>query len=569
MQTKEVVRELLKINDESQVARAVPCNVQHNLAFIVDSWSLDDLWDIKCDEMGSWTNQGRKHFKTGTMADKYDTYRQSYTHADLPTLKKYLIYLLNAKGDPFRYIQYVFPEGEMQLTLRPHGNAKKDHRPYKRTMSRTITAIREEEAKPREIMHAIIDHRGGIENISSSGEYPRNRIQIYRSRNSDSSESRKVGSFPSKDPLIQLLQISKEQQLGSKADWFVRDVNLSNEQTVFLANEQQILDVERFCTNPERFSVLSVDATFNVAEHYFTFGTYRNLMLETSQGVNPICIGPGVLHKKKLESSYYALPSSIVKYRMETRGVLVIGTDGEENLWNAMASVFTDAVHLRCDIHLKDNVKQKLSVLKVDPIPSREITHDIFGCNLDGAREGGLVDCKSEEEFDMAIEDIKKRWPPLHTNAASFLDYFLAGPANTIKDSMRADIRSMCGLGFPPTTYTQNDSECLNRYVKENAKGPRDVTRSLVDAVKNIESVVKRQFDKQFLAVIGKGTYRLAEEFEHMKIEENQYYQMSSTQKKKLRKRFFECTMSEPKRRSAASVGNGADANDKELSLGA
>jgi hypothetical protein len=43
-------------------------------------------------------------------------------------------------------------------------------------------------------------------------------------------------------------------------DWFIRDINLSNEQTVFLANEQQLLDVERFCTNPERFLVLSVDA---------------------------------------------------------------------------------------------------------------------------------------------------------------------------------------------------------------------------------------------------------------------------------------------------------------------
>ena len=51
---------------------------------------------------------------------------------------------------------------------------------------------------------------------------------------------------------------------------------------------------------------------------------------------------------------------------------------------------------------------------------------------------------------------------------------------------MRADIRSMCGLGFPPTTYSQNASECLNRYVKENAKGSEDVTSSLVEVVKNI-----------------------------------------------------------------------------------
>ena len=61
-------------------------------------------------------------------------------------------------------------------------------------------------------------------------------------------------------------------------------------------------------------------------------------MLETQQGTNPVCIGPGVLHnyKRKLEESYYTLPSLMVKYQPETRGVLVVGTDGEENIWKAL-----------------------------------------------------------------------------------------------------------------------------------------------------------------------------------------------------------------------------------------
>lgn len=88
-------------------------------------------------------------------------------------------------------------------------------------------------------------------------------------------------------------------------------------------------------------------------------------MLEISKGINAICIGPGVLHKRKLQSSCYTLPSSIVKHCPETRGVLVIGTDSEENLWNALSSVFPDAIHQQCALHLKDNVKQKLSELNI------------------------------------------------------------------------------------------------------------------------------------------------------------------------------------------------------------
>ena len=99
----------------------------------------------------------------------------------------------------------------------------------------------------------------------------------------------------------------------------------------------------------------------------------------------------------------------------------------------------------------------------------------------------------TEEEFHSALNEVNKRWPTLHNNAKHFLSYFVKGPADVIKDSMRADIRSMCGLGFPPTTYSQNASECLNRYVKENAKGSEDVTSPLVEVLKNISSVVKRQ----------------------------------------------------------------------------
>ena len=58
MVKKDVAKELLAITDESFVATAVPCIIQHNTAFIFDTWSLEDMWDIKRDDMGSWTNQG-------------------------------------------------------------------------------------------------------------------------------------------------------------------------------------------------------------------------------------------------------------------------------------------------------------------------------------------------------------------------------------------------------------------------------------------------------------------------------------------------------------------------------
>ena len=98
-----------------------------------------------------------------------------------------------------------------------------------------------------------------------------------------------------------------------------------------------------------------------------------------------------VFYTQKLELSHYTLSAPTVKYRPTTSGVLVVRTDGQENLWKAMSSVFSDTIHIRCDMHLKDNVKCKLSDLKLDSIAAREITHDIFGCTSDDVNEGIFI----------------------------------------------------------------------------------------------------------------------------------------------------------------------------------
>ena len=153
------------------------------------------------------------------------------------------------------------------------------------------------------------------------------------------------------------------------------------EPIVFLATEQQLADTVRFCTNPEALCILGVDCTFQIADFYYMFTTYRNLMLTTEKGVHPVCIGPGILHKQKLLTSYKTLPLLMTKYNTETSGILAYGTDGEENLYSALSQVFEDAKHLRCDIHLRDNVKRKLHELGITGSVAAEIDR-MWACRL-------------------------------------------------------------------------------------------------------------------------------------------------------------------------------------------
>ena len=95
-----------------------------------------------------------------------------------------------------------------------------------------------------------------------------------------------------------------------------------------------------------------------------------------------------------------------------------------------------------------------------------------------------------------------------------FTSYFIKEKAEIIRESATADIRSMCGLGFPPKVYTQNASECMNRLVKaeEDSKFAKKAG-GLLSAIEQIRTEVKRQNEEQFLAVIGRGEYNLTNDF--------------------------------------------------------
>jgi len=147
---------------------------------------------------------------------------------------------------------------------------------------------------------------------------------------------------------------------------FVRKVDNSADPCVVLASNQQLKDVERFCINPAKFAVLGVDATFNFGKFYVTLTTYRHLLLRTKENCHPVRIGPTLLHHREEAGSYYELASTMVKLHAPTQNVLVYGTDGEKALSEGFGRPLPFALHLMCDIHMKDNIDSKLTELR-DP----------------------------------------------------------------------------------------------------------------------------------------------------------------------------------------------------------
>ena len=571
MNTDEAAEILLKEpSDRTGVATRVPTNNSKNSVFVVDTATVSNQADVKCDDLGAWLCTGSKKFLYSKddkgvchkLQDEGDcpsdhvlhiVQRQFFSNKSLPSLRKSIINARQASStspQDLAIIQYIFTEAEQEVSVKTHGNAKgTGARAFKRTMQSTRDFVRGKlkELPPRQVIHSIVEERGGILKVESAGEFPRDRAQVYNLNKQV--KRQKVDVAFSADPLLQVLAKAKEEQQGPKENIFIREIPLFPEPIIFLATEQQLTDIVRFCTNPEAFCILGIDCTFQIADFYFTFCTYRNLMLTNSNGVHPVCIGPGILHKQKLLTSYKTLPLLMTKYNKETSGVLAFGTDGEENLYKAMSQVFEDATHLRYDIHLRDNVKRKLNEFGITGSVASEIVCDIFGKVLDEVVEGGLVDCPSSREFDIALNNVTNKWKDLHPNGDKFTRYFIKEKAEIIRESATADIRSMCGLGFPPKVYTQNASECMNRLVKaeEDSKFAKKAD-GLLSAIERIRTEVKRQKEEQFLAVIGRGEYNLTSDFLFLVVEEKNFYRMTEQQKNSFKKKFFSTSMSDPLR---------------------
>jgi hypothetical protein len=238
----------------------------------------------------------------------------------------------------------------------------------------------------------IIDDNGGMESISAN-LLPRNPQQV---RN----QKRKLSD------ILHMYDI--------RTDNFIRKVDIRPDLVVVLASNQQICDLERFCTkNP--FSILGIDPTFHFGDFDVTVTTYGHQMLEENTpgkhmlNRHPFFVGPVCIHKKKDTQSYYNFLSTRVAKNNELRKMKAIGTDGETALSNALLMAFENAFHLRCFNHVNKNIKNKLKDIGVSKTDKSRIFTDIFGSTGDiSLKMTGLT--FTHAEFDQKLDQLKLKW---------------------------------------------------------------------------------------------------------------------------------------------------------------
>ena len=431
-------------------------------------------------------------------------------------------------------MQYQFTGGERVIRVKPHGNATKSNRPFKPSAASTKTRLKElvQSSTPKVAVDRLLEEKGGIENICSSGEIARDRQQAANLRRNVKEKENKIASCC--DPLLTVMDRCKVEQRDPNIT-FIREVTTAPEMLVVLANGLQLQEVKRFCTNPARFSILGVDVTFNVGDYYVCLTTYRDLMLKTKSGVHPVMLGPILLHQRKLFTSYYALPSTMIRYDPALQGILAFGTDGELALSNAFESAFPFAQHLLCDMHMEDNISSKLTELGIRGIEAKQFMADIFGSlSSSVSPTASLVSSKTKEGFLERLECLKEPWIARHKEGEKFLKYFIRNKADQFANCLTAEVRSLSGLGYPPDLYTQNANECMNAVVKR-AQGKKV---DIAECVENLRREVNNQQNMKKLAMLSRGELCVSVQFNSHLVDEDEYFRMNKQQRENAFKKF-------------------------------
>ena len=226
-----------------------------------------------------------------------------------------------------------------------------------------------------------------------------------------------------------LLERAKREEETSKETLFIRECSIHPDLFIVLANDRQLQQITQFCTNPNEFCIFGIDPTFNIFDKNIslTVTTYRNLGLEnTSTNKPPVFIGPLLMHQRKDWKTYSKFAHALITQKPQLEGMLACGTDGEKALIDGFKRSLHFAIFLRCFLHFKDNIKRELAGRGLEEGVRKQYMQEIFGKQEGNVKYYGLVDCDTEDEFDVKLESLKEKWEERENNSqSSFYSWFV------------------------------------------------------------------------------------------------------------------------------------------------
>ena len=455
-------------------------------------------------------------------------------------------------------VQYYFDGPEVEIKIKPHGNAKLNS-PFFRTSESAKKVHRELALKslPKAVVYQATQSVGGEIHAQAMASLPRNRQQIANYRRSGTRKH---------DNVLYSVMLECKLTQGT-ADSFIRDVKAAPDPGCIMFYDWQLEDMERFLARGQ--GILSIDPTYNLGEFYVTSTTFSHLMLQdVISRRHPPILGPVLVHRRMDFSTFNYFSSGLIGFNKKLRGLHAFGSDGQETIIDAFSHSFPSALQLRCFIHFKRNLAEKLKELGLPHRVSQEFINDVFGCCRGSTYMHGLVDCCTEEDFREKLLKYKDVWNVRESAYAPssgprFYDYFHRYKADVVCHTMLRSVRESAGLGLPPSTFTTNASESINAMLKRKVNYKESEWPQFCSEV---QQLVKQQQEEVIRALSGRGQYRLLSQYSHYSVSASVWGKMRPEQRCELVNKFGKAASAGMEQ---AGVVAGPSSSSKQLSVSA
>ena len=175
-----------------------------------------------------------------------------------------------------------------------------------------------------------------------------------------------------------------------------------------------------------------------------------------------------------------------------------------------------------------------------------EIISHLFGVKIGPTFHEGLVDCKSESEFDAKLLLLEKNWEEFESIRAkkagkqlSFHAWFVKYHSDEMKKTMIYPIRVAAGLGDPPSEFCTNDSESINSSLKQFL-GFKKSDWPIFNT--KMRKFVDEQLEETCKPLLGCGQYKLCDEYRHLAVAPSRWFTaLTDKQKEDMKRKFQRC----------------------------
>ena len=121
-------------------------------------------------------------------------------------------------------------------------------------------------------------------------------------------------------------------------------------------------------------------------------------------------VGPILVHQQTDFTSLYYFAPTLISLNKQLCNILCFGSDGDEVLVEVFSHSFPFAIQLRCFIHFQRNIQEKLHALGIPHQVAEAFLTNILWKWHGSTYTEGLVDCRSEQEFDERLQALEEIW---------------------------------------------------------------------------------------------------------------------------------------------------------------